>query len=229
MLPRVIQRTLSAFRGADLLVLALLALSLALNVYFIRSHSAEILTKGATGLVGIPVGSKVPPLVAKALDGQPREIRFDETSHPTVLYIFSPSCGWCKRNSANIKLIASQRSASFRFLGFALSGTDVEVSDYLARYPLGFDVLLSPSSKTREAFHFGVTPDTWAIDRNGGVLKHWQGAFSRTDTKDVETFFGVSLPGLLPENTASLFFGLERGPPLQDAWRVDRLSQLKGT
>lgn len=38
-------------------------------------------------------GERVPYLEALDLGGQPTTIRFSEIDRPTVLYIFSPSCG----------------------------------------------------------------------------------------------------------------------------------------
>lgn len=183
----------------DFLVLGLLALSLAGNVYFLHWHGAELWRTDQGPAPGMPAGTKVPPLQAEGLDGQPREIRFDGVSQPTVLYVFTPTCGWCARNYANIQAIVRQRSSSYRFVGVALSGTPEQLASHLSKYPLGFEIVRNPSADSRRAYHLGATPQTVVVDRRGSVLVDWIGAYNAALLGPVSSFFGATLPGLSPQ------------------------------
>jgi len=192
-------RRILAFGGAaDSLVLALLAVSLAINVYFLRRNATELWASiGGATRRGIVVGTSLPPLVAKGVDGQIRTVRFEQVSRPTVVYVFSPRCSWCTRNYPNIRRVTSQRARAYRFVALALSDSPDEVTDYMKRLPLvESEVLLSPTSETRKAWQFGGTPETYALDTQGTVLRHWKGAFAGSTVTEIESFFGVTLPGV---------------------------------
>jgi hypothetical protein len=102
----------------QLLVMSLLALSAITNVLLIfkvrelRGVVAAIKSEGS-----IQVGTHVPPLTAQDLTGQSTAIRFSDTDRPTLLYVFTPSCGWCKKNEDNIKSLATQTGDRCEWLG----------------------------------------------------------------------------------------------------------------
>ena len=84
-------------------VTVLLALSLGMNIYLARRafgpppSAPEVLARG----------ERVPPLSVIGLDGE-KTTRACE-GKPTVLYIFTPSCPWCRKNWLGEK--ASNRMA----------------------------------------------------------------------------------------------------------------------
>jgi hypothetical protein len=119
---------------------------------------------------------------------------FVGTSLPTVLYIFSPTCGWCARNLSNIRALAAARSSSFRFIGLSLSGP--KLKDYAANTRLGFPIFEIKSYAAIKGLPLGGTPQTLVVSPTGRVIKNWPGAFMGDQETQVEEYFGVKLPGL---------------------------------
>lgn len=139
-------------------------------------------------------GERVPYLEALDLGGQPTTIRFSEIDRPTVLYIFSPSCGWCKKNVENIRTLAEGKSGEFDFIGISVSSEGLD--EYVSENKWNFNVLRDVSDITRNSLKIGGTPQTIVLSKNGEVLKSWRGAYMSTVKDDVENFFGIRLPGI---------------------------------
>jgi hypothetical protein len=55
----------------------------------------------------VSVGTDVADMVAKDLEGNTTTIRLSSRSTmPTILYVFSPTCTWCKANLPNLNALA---------------------------------------------------------------------------------------------------------------------------
>jgi peroxiredoxin len=171
-------------------VLVLLALSLAANVYLTRrlvqprTPPPPALTRGAV----------VPQFTATRLGGAEETVSYD--GEKTVLYVFTPTCPWCKRNVPNIKRLVEAKGSEYRFLGISLDEKDL--SSYVAQYELAFPVYANLSRQTREAYRLGGVPQTLVISEHGTVMQNWSGAYANDQQGEVEKFFGVTLPGLAP-------------------------------
>lgn len=140
--------------------------------------------------VPIPVGAMAPPL--QAVDPDTTEnITLTFGSRPTVLYVISPMCQWCVRNTANMAALHRQRSADYAFIGLSLSADNL--STYLSANPLPFKVFVA-SPQALSAYGLGATPATIVIAK-GSVARKFNGAWRRS-LPSVEEFFSVSLPGL---------------------------------
>ncbi len=189
----MLRHLLAVFRRTDLILLLILAASLATNVYFIRWHGAGLFSAGRQRGYN-RIGSILPPLAARGIDGQPKALRFDNVPHPTVLYVFSPECNWCALNHPSIARLVSARARGYRFVSLALSDDALAVSDYLRQYPFNGEALLSPAPESTESLGIVGTPETFAIGRDGRILAHWTGAFSGEVKREVEAFFRLELP-----------------------------------
>src|SRR5262245_43595713 len=62
----------------------------------------------------LTVGAIAPTVHGRDLGGQPVAIRF--TQKPTVLYVLSPDCGWCARNTGNMAALWRARSSEYHFV-----------------------------------------------------------------------------------------------------------------
>jgi hypothetical protein len=69
----------------------------------------------------LEVGTTVPPITGKRLDGGSGQISYQGTPQPTVLYVFTPTCMWCARNLSNLKTRLANDSDHYRFIALALS------------------------------------------------------------------------------------------------------------
>ncbi len=182
---------------ADWFVLALLAVSLAVNVILgfavMRMAGAAGQSAGAQAS-GPSVGSTLPPFSAERFGGQREQIAFSSERRPTLIYVFSPTCAWCARNLDNLKTVLSAAGSTHRVIGLSLSP---DVEDYVKETQLAFPVYVNPSKDMFEAYGLGPTPLTLVVSPEGRVVKSWVGAYAGAMRKEVESYFGVQLPGMV--------------------------------
>lgn len=178
----------------QLLVMSLLALSAITNVLLVfkvrelRGVVAAIKSEGS-----IQVGTHLPPLTAQDLAGQSTAIRFSDTDRPTLLYVFTPSCGWCKKNEDNIKSLSNQTGDKVRMVGVSLS--QAGLTEYVAaRFPKV--QVVSPDARSIAMYKLSGTPETILVSSDGVVLRVWKGAYSDTIQREVEEYFQIKLPGI---------------------------------
>ena len=121
---------------------------------------------------------------------------------PTVVFVIAPTCGWCTKNIMNMRALAEQAKDRYRFVGFSLSSD--KLLNYVKENKLEFPVFTDlPYIPTRQ-YKLGGTPQTFIVSPNGEVIKTWTGAYADKTQKEVEAYFGVSLPGIMePEKTVS--------------------------
>jgi peroxiredoxin len=174
-------------------VLLLLGVSLALNVrlgWEVRGLRAD--ARNAPGRSDLAIGVTVPPLTVKDLAKNDTVLDCTRAGKPTVLYVFTPACGWCRKNLPNIRALAASRGDRFAFVGVSLS--DLGLRDYVEANKLAFEVYSSPARETIEAYRLGSTPQTIVVGSNGTVIRNWIGAYRGDVQEDVERFFNVKLP-----------------------------------
>jgi hypothetical protein len=179
-----------------LLLFLVLSLSLSLNVVLGWRIRALEATAQAPPRGGVKVGIHWP--VIGALDGEGRKIAIGyDASRPTIVYVLSPKCQWCKRNYRNVRALAEANKDRFRFVG--LSTTSDGLTDHLLASPLPFPVFaLDPADRRPADLGFlAATPQTLVVDRSGVVEKVWVGAFldGSPTAESVQSFFGIHLPG----------------------------------
>jgi len=178
----------------------LLALSLIANLVSLdiarnaRGRLALVTYTRATARA-VP-GEVAPPIQAKTLEGLEATIRAQDSPLPTVVYVFSPDCSYCKRNHDSMETAIKDASTRFRFI--ALSLHRQHLPEYLAKYPTSAQVLMEPSSKAIEAYALGATPTTLVLHPDGMVGNVWLGAFRGTTCLELSRLFGVQLPEVPP-------------------------------
>lgn len=176
------------------LIVGLLTLSAVTNVLLVfkvrqlRGTVAALKAEDAT-----TTGMHLPPLTAQDPSGQIVTVRFDETDRPTLLYVFTPGCGWCKKNEDNIKSLASQTAATVRLVGVSL--TQEGLKDY-AEQKFPTVKVVNPDALTIAAYRLNGTPETILVSSQGIVLRVWKGAYADSTLREVEEYFKVKLPGL---------------------------------
>jgi len=141
---------------------------------------------------------KIDPVTALAMDGKPLTISYDGTNKPTVLYVISPSCIWCRRNQANINKLMDSKAGDFRFIGLSLG--DSGLKEYIEEHHFKFPVYTGLKEETIRLLGLGGTPETIVVSPEGKILKVWVGAYVERLRPEVEAFFGVELPGLTSLN-----------------------------
>jgi peroxiredoxin len=151
----------------------------------------------------LKIGTMVPPIAAKRLDGEPGLISYQGAQQSTVLYIFTPPCSWCGRNMENFKTLLDKGRGQYHFVGLSLSEKDL--TEYVEKNDLKLPIYSGLSPETLTTYKLGNTPQTIVISPEGKVLQDWAGAYVGDLRSQVEAFFHVTLPGLreLPKAEAS--------------------------
>lgn len=169
----------------------MLALSLGLNVYL--AHNGALRSRPQP-IAQLKPGAALPPSInVQDVTGKPVRVNFADDTRPTVLYVLSPQCGWCKRNESNMKALYAADSDKYRFVGVSL------VSENLTQYVNDkrepFPVYLLPQDAIQQ-LHVTGTPETIVVGPDAKVIHAWRGVYVQQNQAEVETYFGVKLPGL---------------------------------
>ena len=169
--------------------LIVLALSISVNVLL----ASRLLRAQQPAAPKLSVGTMVHPFVGKSVAGD--DVRIDyEDAMPTVLYYFSPTCPWCERNWANVRTLTKQTHGRFRFVGISMTTVTPE---FLRDRQLDFEVASKVSPEVARQYGLGATPQTILVSAEGRVVGNWTGAYTGSQAHEVESYFGLRLPGLL--------------------------------
>jgi hypothetical protein len=166
----------------------LLLASVSLNVSQAR-HLREI--ERLLVSPGLDVGTILPPLKTQDLSGRNLSLNYD-SSHPTILYVFSPSCEWCKRNSENVRSLASQAAHHYHFVALSLSAEGLQ--DYMKQYGPGMETYVLLPSDDRSQVRAWATPTTVVLSSKGKLIDGWVGAYVGINRTEIEHFFSIRLP-----------------------------------
>ena len=173
----------------------MLVISVVLNIMLARK------VRELTGMQNVvraerelKVGTAVPPITAKRLDGKSETITYLGSDRPTVLYIFTPQCEWCTRNLDNLKTLIEQKGEEYHFTGISLSTEGLE--KYIADHHLTFPIYTGISKEAGEAYKMGGTPQTVVVSPQGQVIQNWVGAYAADQKSQVEAYFNITLPGI---------------------------------
>jgi hypothetical protein len=181
--------------GPTALLLSVLALSLSLNVA-LGWRTARLAPPASQGerRGGIREGRSLLNLALRDSSGAAANLMAQRDNRKLVVYVFAPTCGWCRRDHANIVALATQSAKDYRFVAVATHA--VGLPEYLADNPYPFQVLTLPPG-TPPAEGFDLTPQIVLADAAGVASKVWTGAIMPAVQPEVERLFGVRLPGLL--------------------------------
>lgn len=128
---------------------------------------------------------------ALTLEGRPTTVTLSDT-RPSVLYVFTPQCSWCRHNAEKVSLLQKAVAAKgYDFLYLSLSSQ--EVKDFAARYHHDNNVVVDVDPSVVLALRLGKTPHTLVIGPDGTVNKQWVGAFTDNTLREIETYFGITL------------------------------------
>jgi hypothetical protein len=136
-------------------------------------------------------GTRLPAIDVVSAGAQEMRLEYNAQSLPTILYYFSPSCGWCERNWNSVSALERATRGRYRFVAVTTAGETAR-RDRASRLPVPTYWGLSESQ--RLAHEFAGTPHTVAVSPDGRVLQSWSGAYVRNVRVDVERYFQVQLP-----------------------------------
>jgi len=146
----------------------------------------------------LQVGQEVPNITGKTVDGKPIEVNFAASPKPTILYVFSPACAWCKRNFENMTALHRGVEDQYGFVGISL--TDKDLPEYVKVHGIDYPVVTGLPEITKTVYRLGGTPATIVVSPQKKVLKAWTGAYNAPLQAEISSYFNVKLPGLPKQN-----------------------------
>lgn len=178
-------------------LLTALGVSITINVLQARYIGHFIDRSEQTALKGaLAIGTKVPPLDVLDLSGKRSRLVYSDTSKPTILYIFRPSCIWCQRNAGALTELAEHASDQYRIVGISL--TKEGLAEFVQSHAMNFPVYSGLTPALIAAYRLGTTPETIVISPNGNVRERWNGAYMGGTKTAVERFFALSFRSPTP-------------------------------
>jgi len=173
------------------LISVLLALSVTINFLLARDLSKlRNVVDAMKSENSLRVGTMVPPIDGYSVKGEKQSLTFNYDM-PTVVYVFTPQCSWCRKNLNNLHSLIDNSGANYRIVGVSLSADDVE--KYLEAEHLAFPVYTHISQAIQLAYHLGGTPTTIVVSPQSKVLKVWYGAYEGAIKEEIENYLKVQL------------------------------------
>lgn len=193
---RSVPRGTTETRFRTILILGgLLIFSLAINLLLARRVAGLKRTISVIKSESrLALGDTLPPIVAKDPHGRTAILDYSETERPTVVFIITPTCGWCTKNVMNMRALVENAGNRYRFVGLSLSSD--KLLDYVKDNKLEFPIYTDLPILTMREYKFGGTPQTIVVSPQGQVTRIWSGAFAEDLQREVEDYFGVKLPGI---------------------------------
>lgn len=183
--------------NADPFLLALLALSLAANVWLgLKVRQAR---PAGPPDVKLHAGDMLPPLQVLDAEGRPATLTAADDTRPTVLYLYSHSCGWCQRNQPAVAALARQAGERFRLVGLCM-GPPESCARGEGDPPFPLYAGLKP--KQIVDLGLGSVPQTIVVSPGGRIAQIFRGAWVQSQRDDVQSYFKVELPVLEPRPAA---------------------------
>jgi hypothetical protein len=177
-------------RSPDKFLLVVLAGSLTVNVFLALSVSKPLQARSIVSL-GAP-GDLSPGFSAVRVRGGPELVSYP-FNKPTLVYVMTPNCKWCKRNGDNIRSLYDRRKKEYRFVGITLSSEGI--GQYVDDEKVPFPVYQNVPPNVLRALGLGNTPQTILVGTDGRIQKNWVGAYMGNIQSEVEQTFAVKLPG----------------------------------
>jgi peroxiredoxin len=144
----------------------------------------------------LPIGTIVPQIHGQSVLGSPQTLNYGDVTVPTVLYAFTPQCGWCKKNLANLQALIKNSGSRYRVVGIALNKQDLP--DYLEKEQLHFPVYTDIPASIQDRYRFGQTPTTIVVSSEGTVQKVWAGVYREGVRQEIEDYLHIQLPVTVP-------------------------------
>jgi peroxiredoxin len=180
-------------RVIELSLGATLMLSLVVNVLLTKElKAARTIISGLTHLMP---GDAAPEVKARLAGGGPTSLKWGD-SKLTILYYFDPGCSWCKRNAAAFSGLVQQVRGRARVVSYTPTLKGLEQFKLSTHHEA--DIITDDRQDIRSILKLGGTPQTLLVDSKGHVVKNWSGAYVELNKRDIETYFGITIPDLLP-------------------------------
>jgi peroxiredoxin len=140
-------------------------------------------------------GDRIADVTLETPTKQRIPIKWEADGKATIVYLFTPTCVWCRRNIEAMRAL-EEAARDYHFI--AVSLTRDGVSDYIAANHLTFPVFVADEVAAKH-LSARVTPSTIVISPKGVVKYFWPGVYIGKNGKEIEQAFNVKLPRVTSE------------------------------
>jgi hypothetical protein len=177
-------------------LLVLLGASLAFNVYLGARLRASSRAPQALSQAALRKGDKMDPIRVNSLISDEQTLTFGLERPSSLVYVFSPSCPWCKANGDAVNALYEQAKGTYRFV--ALSTEEDGIGEFVKAHAVGLPTFVLHKNE-RNGFGPKVpgVPTTLLIS-NGKVAHVWPGAYLGETKRSIEHELHVALPVVDP-------------------------------
>jgi hypothetical protein len=170
---------------------ALMVASTAMNVILSLecAHLREIVRSIQAGRSLPKV--KAPPFNAKSMDGS--TITFAFPREMLILYAFSPTCVWSRRNHPNAVSLSKKLGSRADFVAVSLIDSKTLLETYVTEHRSSFPVLFAVTPALKKDLQMGITPQLLVLSPVGELLKVWSGPFVDRNREEIETFLHIKI------------------------------------
>jgi peroxiredoxin len=161
-----------------------------LNIVLVIKNQANINAKNKEPKVGM----KMSYFSGFNEKGEEVSFEWEKDKRKTLVLVFSPTCGFCKKNMVNWQAILKDIDRT-KFRPLLVSGITTNVMEYLEYYKIeNVPILFQPEPKLVVEYAMYMTPQTILMDSNGTVEKNWMGAIQPEQKSEIEQMLEVKLP-----------------------------------
>lgn len=134
----------------------------------------------------VPVGQPAPPLDLPTMDGRTVRLGHYIGKKAVLLSFWSTACAPCLREMPTLcKLHDEFHEKGLAVVGVSLGGTVNRLKSFLKARPLPYTVLHDADASSRRRYYLRGIPHTILIDKQGIVVRIWQGWDDEQEEKEI--------------------------------------------
>jgi peroxiredoxin len=125
----------------------------------------------------VAVGDKVPAFTGRDLDGQKLDLR-SLRGEVVLLNVWATWCFPCRREMPALEQLHRDWSGSgLRIVAVSIDAANAgrDIREFVAEHGLTFDIVHDPGQDVTRAFRTIGVPETFLIDAEGRLRRHWLG------------------------------------------------------
>jgi peroxiredoxin len=135
-------------------------------------------------------GTQVPELAGHDPDGKPLSIAYGADQRKVLIFVFSPTCGFCAENWPKWwRIFPALDRTAVRPVSVDVSSSVTR--DFIAQHQMtDMPVVAQADPKALVRYQFRLTPQTILVDAGGRVEKVWSGVLDESNVAEIERMAG---------------------------------------
>lgn len=126
----------------------------------------------------LQIGAPVPDFQLTALDGSSMSLS-EQQGKVVVLNIFASWCNPCREEAAALEETwQAYRDQGVQFFGIAYKDADSKAQAFLDEFGVTYPSTVEPENETARAYGVTGVPETFVIDQQGLLVRHFLGAIT---------------------------------------------------